>query len=467
MTVELIEDGKKARPGEGVGPVPGQLPEKTRDGQTWAEWAREWRENPQGKADRLMDQWEAESEEPGGSQKRNSKKKKTKKKKGGAGPSRGVVGSGFGGAARPTKNVPKGLVVAETGAGTGDVVDWSAGEQLAETDRRQNMEADWQQDAQHLESLDPLDREKLAEKLRMALGKKPQKAKKKAPSSDGRGFGGGPAPHAGGKGTKKGGGNGRAALASAAAAAGAVVADDFPGVSVFPSAPAEGEAPAAVAGQSGGESVPRVVAPDQGEIRGGVEPPASDVAPPSPPPPPLQGESTGGEDVVLGGVEDVEDGIETAASTSVQVPAGAGTAVEEGGTTPSKAKRVSPGEQVRRQDGGVPHERVMGFGRGVAVVEACGGSGGGGSSDKSCRDEEVGAAGGPAESSAGVSADGDKLSNALNFGRGVAIPTEVVFEDGVEEGSVVAEEKVSVAADDARLRGFGRGVAFPVESDER
>ena len=43
--------------------VPGQLPEKTRDGQDWAEWAREWREDPQGKADRLVGQWEAEAKE--------------------------------------------------------------------------------------------------------------------------------------------------------------------------------------------------------------------------------------------------------------------------------------------------------------------------------------------------------------------------------------------------------------------
>lgn len=56
------------RAGEGVGAVPGQLPEKTRDGQDWAEWAREWREDPQGKADRLVGQWEAEAKETGGSQ---------------------------------------------------------------------------------------------------------------------------------------------------------------------------------------------------------------------------------------------------------------------------------------------------------------------------------------------------------------------------------------------------------------
>lgn len=63
--------GKKARAGEGVGSNPGQLPEKTRDGQDWAEWAREWREDPQGKADRLVGQWEADAKEAGGSQVRS------------------------------------------------------------------------------------------------------------------------------------------------------------------------------------------------------------------------------------------------------------------------------------------------------------------------------------------------------------------------------------------------------------
>jgi len=62
------EQGRKARPGaggEGVGSVPGQLPERTRDGQDWAEWAKEWREDPQGKADRLVDQWDAEAQASG------------------------------------------------------------------------------------------------------------------------------------------------------------------------------------------------------------------------------------------------------------------------------------------------------------------------------------------------------------------------------------------------------------------
>lgn len=45
--------------------VRGMLPETTVDGQDWGEWAREWREDPGGKADRLVKQWEAESSERG------------------------------------------------------------------------------------------------------------------------------------------------------------------------------------------------------------------------------------------------------------------------------------------------------------------------------------------------------------------------------------------------------------------
>lgn len=49
--------------GASVDAVPGMLPETTVDGQDWGEWAREWREDPGGKADRLVKQWEAESGE--------------------------------------------------------------------------------------------------------------------------------------------------------------------------------------------------------------------------------------------------------------------------------------------------------------------------------------------------------------------------------------------------------------------
>lgn len=73
----VSNQGKRARReagSDGFGSVPGQLPEKTRDGQDWAEWAKEWREDPQGKADRLVSQWDAEAKanEGGGSQVGNS-----------------------------------------------------------------------------------------------------------------------------------------------------------------------------------------------------------------------------------------------------------------------------------------------------------------------------------------------------------------------------------------------------------
>lgn len=73
----VSDQGKRARRGagsDGFGSVPGQLPVKTRDGQDWAEWAREWREDPEGKADRLVSQWDAEAKanEGGGSQVGNS-----------------------------------------------------------------------------------------------------------------------------------------------------------------------------------------------------------------------------------------------------------------------------------------------------------------------------------------------------------------------------------------------------------
>ena len=51
--------------GVSIDAVPGMLPEKTVDGQDWGEWAREWREAPGGKADRLVKQWEAESDDGG------------------------------------------------------------------------------------------------------------------------------------------------------------------------------------------------------------------------------------------------------------------------------------------------------------------------------------------------------------------------------------------------------------------
>lgn len=50
------------------------MPETTADGQDWAEWAKEWRTDPSGKADRLIKQWDVEHE------RRERKKGKSKKK---------------------------------------------------------------------------------------------------------------------------------------------------------------------------------------------------------------------------------------------------------------------------------------------------------------------------------------------------------------------------------------------------
>lgn len=334
-----------------------------------------------------------------------------------------------------------------------------------QSDRRENMTADWQQDAKHLESLDPSDREKLAEKLRMALGKK-NKTKRKAPSGggDGRGFSGDNTPSpSGGKSTKNGGGgDGRGALASAAAAAGAVVAGDVAGVSVFPSVPAEAPAAAAAGGSdSGGESLPRDVDVDV------------DVAP-------VQGESKSGEDVGLGGGASVEDSsIETGAGEDVVLGGGASvgdnsieTAARNGVETAANAAMAEGGEAPRdvitapeRKGREVPLDRVMGFGRGVAVVETSSSSS---SSVGPSRDEATGPEEGLTESSGGeVSVDDEKLSKVRSFGRGVAMPTNTVVEGGTEEGSAVAgKAEPDVAADDARLSAFGRGVAYPVRVPE-
>lgn len=57
---------RKQTSGEGEGGssnVPGVLPSTAPGGQDWADWAREWKEDPAGKADRLLKQWERESAE--------------------------------------------------------------------------------------------------------------------------------------------------------------------------------------------------------------------------------------------------------------------------------------------------------------------------------------------------------------------------------------------------------------------
>ncbi|CAN0104749.1 unnamed protein product [Scytosiphon promiscuus] len=440
--------GRKARGGLGddvVGASPGQLPEKTRDGQDWAEWAREWREDPQGKADRLVEQWDAESKASGraSSQESARSKKRKKKKKGKGGPSRGVVGSGFGGALRQTKSVPEGLVVSQTGANDGDLVDWSSGQQLAETDRKENMAADWQKDAKHLESLDPSDREKLAEKLRMALGKK-QKTKKKAPSrGDSRGFSGAEPAAAAGKSAAK--GDGRGALASAAAAAGASPAKDVAGVSVFPTASAA--AAAAMDGESEGERFRSAGGASKREAGTGAElgEGGNDSSRQG------QGRATLGDSRVGGRGSDQEASEESSGKGAAAV----GVVEEEA----SGGDRMSPGTgETGRTSSQIPLERAMGFGRGVAVVETAAEDG---ESDEvvhpSVRDEE-------AWTGEGSSKVEGKLSDIRKFGRGVS----VIVERGVGEDSAVsAQERPQTArssADD-RASGFGRGVAFPAERD--
>ncbi|CAN0104763.1 unnamed protein product [Ectocarpus sp. 8 AP-2014] len=455
-------EGKRARRGagsDGFGSVPGQLPEKTRDGQDWAEWAREWREDPEGKADRLVSQWDAEAKanEGGGSQDGRFKKRKAKKKKKGkAGPSRGVVGSGFGGPVRQTKSVPKGLVVSETGGDKGDVVDWSKGQQLRETDRKENMVADWQQDAKNLESLDPSDREKLAEQLRTALGKKKKKQEKKTkakPSDRGesKGFST-TATTTGGADTAaiKGRGDGRGALASAAAAAGALAAEDVVGVSVFPSA-AEGSNGAmeqlgsdgeCEGGESKGVEGKSVSAGGGGEGRGNAEPLLVDAG--------VEGDP--GKKTVAG------------SSGGVQVLPVAGAAVEGSDSPLGGQQLASPGaDGIEKNGDGVPLKRVMGFGKGVAVVEAA-------TDDGAFNDAGgVSAVGSTGESAKDPSDEGE-LSRALSFGKGISLPSEeeaAEGDDGEKKTPVAASETPWSGGEDGRLlRGFGRGVAFPAKPDD-
>lgn len=116
-------------PAHNKGPVPQSSRSKLRSEETLAQGQRTSDELTPPASTPPARPEPAREKGVGKSKKRSSKKSK---KKGSAGPSRGVVGSGFGGAARPTKSVPKGLVVAETGPGAGDVVDWSTGQQLAE-----------------------------------------------------------------------------------------------------------------------------------------------------------------------------------------------------------------------------------------------------------------------------------------------------------------------------------------------
>ncbi|CAM9916172.1 unnamed protein product [Ectocarpus fasciculatus] len=309
------------------------------------------------------------------------------------------------------------------------------------------MVADWQQDAKNLESLDPSDREKLAEQLRTALGKKKEKGKKTKAKRNDRGESKGfstTATPTGGADTAaiNGRGDGRGVLASAAAAAGALVADDVAGVSVFPSA-ADGSNGAMEQLGSDGEceSGESVSAGGGGEGRGNEEP------------------------LVLDGGVEGASGKKTVADSSggVQVLPVAGAAVE-GGDSPVGGQQLasSGADEIEKNSDGVPLERVMGFGKGVAVVEAT-------TDDGAWSDAGgVSAVGSTGESARDLSDEGE-LSRALSFGKGVSLPSgeDPAEGDGREKKTpVAASETPGSGGEDDRSRGFGRGVAFPEKPDD-
>lgn len=316
------------------------------------------------------------------------------------------------------------------------------------------MVADWQQDAKNLESLDPSDREKLADQLRTALGKKKKKDKKTKTKTSDRGESKGfstTATPTGGVDTAavKRRGDGRGVLASSAAAAGALVADDVAGVSVFPSA-VEGSNGAmeqlgsdgeCEGGDSKGAEGKSASAGGGGEGRGKEEPLLVDAG--------VEGDA---------GKETVADNSGDDRSGGVQVLPVAVAAVE-GGDSPVGGQQVtSPGaDEIEKNSDGVSLERVMGFGKGVAVVEAA-------TDDGPCSD----AGRAPVVGSTGESerdpSDEVELSRALSFGKGISLPSEEEATDG-DDG----EKKTPVTAsggEDDRLRGFGRGVAFPAKPDD-
>ncbi len=334
------------------------------------------------------------------------------------------------------------------------------------------MAADWQQDAKHLESLDPSDREKLAEKLRMALGKKKkttqQKPRKTAPSagSESKGF----SPTSGDvtapasvehRGERS--GDGRDVLASAAAAAGAVTANDVGGVAVFPSA-SVADPPAADGDAAADGDVD--VRSEEEALRSGVAAFAGQTS--------RDGGAVSAAGVVGGdqaAFVDEEASNDIDPSGSVDAPAVVASAAEaeaeEGDAPRGGGKSADVGDEVGRDGGENPPKRVMSFGKGkgVAVVEP-----GGSSADSSPPVLDPTASLSPELASAGGSSDGgSKLSNVRNFGRGVSMIPEAASGDGEAE-----EEEESVAAGkgnqggydaDSRLTGFGKGVAFPVKTD--
>ncbi|CAM9921977.1 unnamed protein product [Ectocarpus sp. 4 AP-2014] len=310
------------------------------------------------------------------------------------------------------------------------------------------MVADWQQDAENLESLDPSDREKLAEQLRTALGKKKKQEKKtKAEPSD-RGESKGfytTATPTGGADTSaiKGRADGRGVLASAAAAAGALAAEDVAGLSVFPSA-AEGSNGAMEQLGSDGEC-------EVGESKGAKGKSVSAGVG-------VEGREKEEPLLVEAGAEG-DPGKKTVADGSggIQVLPVVGAAVEGGDSPVGGQQLASPGADVVEKIGdGVPLERVMGFGKGVAVVEAA-------TDDGACSDAGgVSAVGSTGESRRDPSDEGE-LSRALSFGKGISLPPE---EEAAEGNDGEKKTPGSGGEDDRLLRGFGRGVAFPAKADD-
>lgn len=308
------------------------------------------------------------------------------------------------------------------------------------------MAADWEQDAKRLESLGQSDREELADKLRMALGKnnKPRKRRTRAGGGDGsKGFSTATTAAAGGKPNKHG-GDGRGALASAAGAAGAVVAEDVAGVSVFPAATA--------------------AAADQGDRQ-----------------PPPSGRADG-RNVALLGDENSRHGDNKSLTgfgrgVAIVEPV-ADNAGSDNSSTSSNSSRMDPPGRVlnkaaqiaeRHSEGsaeiGSDHKApssVPNLGKGVFIPSEAALQGGGEENPRIVLD---GAAGSAQSPSAAVSSNSES-SNAQNFGRGVSMPAESAVEEvAEEERRVEAKDKQGAAADDIRVGVFGRGVAFPIEPD--
>lgn len=304
------------------------------------------------------------------------------------------------------------------------------------------MSADWDQDAKRLENLGQSDREELADKLRMALGKQRKKRTSSAPSGAGggsKGFSTAATAAAGGNAIKRE-GVGRDALASAADAAGAVVAEDVAGVSVFPAAPAAAAAGSAAVGgpadQSHGQPPPSQLTGDKYDRQGDQKR--------------LEGFGRG--------VAIVEPATEDAGSSRSS---------SSGHMDPSDSD-ISKGAQAAERPPeysaqNISEDRklssVLKFGRGVSISGEAVVQDGGEERSRNVFDKTSGSV----QSSSTANRE---PSNFRNFERGASMPAESAVEEVAEEKRAVAgKDKQGAAANDIRVVGFGRGVAFPVEPD--